>query len=1300
MSTEITMGVTDAVNAIDVNTGQVMPNPYLNGTDNVAQAGAGGPAPKRKAFFDKKSGAILLDDGSKPKQVYDRQSRRRYYENGGEWHPVPLSEDEETAGLAATVATGVLLGAGDEFLAAVSNPASALRAAVGAEPQDGAYYKELERARELETRYADENPWTAFGTKVVAGIPTAIATGGGAAALLGKGATALQTAAPAVSRTLAATAAPAATTMGRIGQGATGGVAFGSAAGFASGEGDFENRMATAGTGAAFGALVGASLQSLSPAARWVYNQFKVQPQFWSASTGTLTTEGRQAVIRAGGDPDQISKELADAFAAQMRTAADPKAALATARTQADLIVPVPLTRGMRTGNPREQMLESRARQGSVGDEARRLIDEADDNIRNALNQNLEGVRSMASGGRPAITPNEGGRVAQQALVAQAKRSESIVRGAYDAARKAGEATIAPQRFNELAADVMNDLARFSPEAFPNTWREISKALAFDARQNTGRLVSSLFDARSRLVGLQTKPDEMAAATAAKHALDRMLRSLGPEDLQGNQSAVKVWQKAIAERARHGRQFESGVVGNLTKTNRMTGELEVAADDAAARVLGGDIAKKGTLLRDMVAIRDRLGKASPEWLDFKQEVVLRILDKSRGALLSGRGIEAQSGERAFAASQFAETISKLMRERPGLMRFLFSPAELKVLQRTADVAKMTVPREGGKQLGSGAAWASMIQQTFPAFYRSIRFVADSAPVRSVINTVNAGAVRAATNQRLTPVATSYGARQAVTSATSQAQARAAMEKYAEGTPLERAAQVTTPVPLVGDAMGLAADVEGYSTGRLEPTASNLGLTAMGILPFVAGASALKGGKAAKGPTWTQQDLQPVNKSIGANSQASPDELAKMAIESGEYDLSDMQKEMSLIDEVYNNKHRASVKTVLELAKDQDARAAAAGATAALRAKTDEALDNFVKIGTREALEAIARNSSAAQWYRKSVDKAVEWIGKIHPEVLSDKTGASRARFMFALAMTSNGQDVASNAKYAEWVYEQFKTAGKMPEKVPFGGKRQAAMNSAMKMWNEQVAAMGEDKWIKFLAQNHRIGDLKKMGFDVAGENVDEVMPGSVVLGPKVGAGFYSNLMGNFDPLTMDLWFMRTVGRRTGQIQNPMPQETTDAQVKAFRQYLTPKRIETLKPEAAGKTQKDLSDDEIVEFAREVNRIDERAGFKKNAKGVRPEVNKKAQRLVEGIDRILDQPGNGMDRRFYRQAYTRVLNNLRKHGIDISMADLQALDWYPEKDLFQIRGVGNKRAESTDYGTEFEKLFNSRQGKSPALPPGP
>ena len=52
---------------------------------------------------------------------------------------------------------------------------------------------------------------------------------------------------------------------------------------------------------------------------------------------------------------------------------------------------------------------------------------------------------------------------------------------------------------------------------------------------------------------------------------------------------------------------------------------------------------------------------------------------------------------------------------------------------------------------------------------------------------------------------------------------------------------------------------------------------------------------------------------------------------------------------------------------------------------------------------------------------------------------------------------------------------------------------------------------------------------LAGEGVDTLVYGSFVFGPKIGQGFYQNLMGNFEPVTIDLWFMRTWGRMTGTL---------------------------------------------------------------------------------------------------------------------------------------------------------------------------
>ena len=51
--------------------------------------------------------------------------------------------------------------------------------------------------------------------------------------------------------------------------------------------------------------------------------------------------------------------------------------------------------------------------------------------------------------------------------------------------------------------------------------------------------------------------------------------------------------------------------------------------------------------------------------------------------------------------------------------------------------------------------------------------------------------------------------------------------------------------------------------------------------------------------------------------------------------------------------------------------------------------------------------------------------------------------------------------------------------------------------------------------------------------MDVEVYGSSTLGPKIGNGFWQNLNGNFDPLTIDLWMRRTWGRLTGKsIGNP------------------------------------------------------------------------------------------------------------------------------------------------------------------------
>ena len=72
--------------------------------------------------------------------------------------------------------------------------------------------------------------------------------------------------------------------------------------------------------------------------------------------------------------------------------------------------------------------------------------------------------------------------------------------------------------------------------------------------------------------------------------------------------------------------------------------------------------------------------------------------------------------------------------------------------------------------------------------------------------------------------------------------KAAVEAVKGMTPLQQTALATAPIPVVGDAAGIAADVEMYATQPEERTGLNYLMSAVGLLPFVPGAAQLRAGK--------------------------------------------------------------------------------------------------------------------------------------------------------------------------------------------------------------------------------------------------------------------------------------------------------------------------------------------------------------------------------------------------------------------------------------------------------------------------
>tara|TARA_R110000823_G_scaffold16897_7_gene53888 strand:+ start:5256 stop:14153 length:8898 start_codon:yes stop_codon:yes gene_type:complete len=374
-----------------------------------------------------------------------------------------------------------------------------------------------------------------------------------------------------------------------------------------------------------------------------------------------------------------------------------------------------------------------------------------------------------------------------------------------------------------------------------------------------------------------------------------------------------------------------------------------------------------------------------------------------------------------------------------------------------------------------------------------------------------------------------------------------------------------------------------------------------------------------------------------------------------------------------------------------------------------------KLMAIEAAHAITQDGNAATWYRDKVEGALKVASLVHPEIETDVRAATAFRFI--LAVTSNGSTVSENSSSAFAVYDSIGMTDYLPGgskhnqpiRIPPAGfgKEVGAMKLAFETWNKHVTEMGVDNFIEFLNTDFTAGELKQMGYEVSGELVTEPVKGSVIIGSKIGGGFFQNLEGNFDSLTMDLWFMRSWGRWSGSLIPQVSEQTKTERFDRLRDVLSNEKerkrsklgVDLPTVDAVAK----MSEEQLITTAASILRADSvdrgngtfaktvsKKGKDGKMKKVRAELHLASQRVAEGAKKVLDAPAGGGHRNFMRQAAREAMAVLQLEGIDVALADLQALLWYPEKDLYTIMGSGTKRTAPTDYETEFA-LIAKRKG---------
>ena len=207
---------------------------------------------------------------------------------------------------------------------------------------------------------------------------------------------------------------------------------------------------------------------------------------------------------------------------------------------------------------------------------------------------------------------------------------------------------------------------------------------------------------------------------------------------------------------------------------------------------------------------------------------------------------------------------------------------------------------------------------------------------------------------------------------------------------------------------------------------------------------------------------------------------------------------------------------------------------------------IVENGIAEAVAALEEDGNAADWYTADVRAAISIMAVIHPELTDEKLAidagfpnseTAQLGMFIAMAITSQNLNVDLNSRFAEEQYGILSSSGTFDSTKIYGDKAQS-ISGNLELANKMVKALGWEGAKEFVSPKvppFTVRDLEREASKILGEKItiagrknDEV-EGAAIFGPKIGQGFLQNLLGNFDPVTIDLWLRRTWGRWTGDV---------------------------------------------------------------------------------------------------------------------------------------------------------------------------
>jgi hypothetical protein len=377
----------------------------------------------------------------------------------------------------------------------------------------------------------------------------------------------------------------------------------------------------------------------------------------------------------------------------------------------------------------------------------------------------------------------------------------------------------------------------------------------------------------------------------------------------------------------------------------------------------------------------------------------------------------------------------------------------------------------------------------------------------------------------------------------------------------------------------------------------------------------------------------------------------------------------------------------------------------------------------DTIKALTDSGSAVGWYDRKVTAAFNILAEVHPELLTN----DHARFGFTvmLAITSNSTKVNENFEKAEALYRSWKETGEWPVDVP-DAKAADAMRKGLTLMQALVAQHGWEHVRDFMLADHPRHEIEAFsGNSISSELADASVYGAVFLGSKIGA-FFNNLYGNFTPVTMDRWFMRSINRVRGSMLAlpetlPTTLDILADQIRNGTELYGADRAGLLRELDAYK-KSGIADVEralqalpqVTAYAKAKLAVFQRGVVdsegKRHSFAPRTADNVTAKTVYEALTLDQQTPNGGGDRVLLRKAMRKVQSKLADAGIPMVMADLQAVLWYYEKDLFatlkktpderkQTNLFDDATAEAEDYETAARRvvrLLRGEESRDPGL----